>query len=92
MKLAVTVSRLVLRPFLFSDGETSVPAGNVIAIPSRAIMVDPQKYDDPTNFDPYRFLSQNVCEGGATVTSSSRWSHLSLDFPFWGFGGASWYA
>jgi cytochrome P450 len=52
---AVTAARTVMeKPFTFHDGLT-LPVGSRIAFPSRAIMVDPDNFDDPYSFRGFRF-------------------------------------
>ncbi|RHZ55558.1 cytochrome P450 [Aspergillus thermomutatus] len=52
---AVTAARTVMgKPFQFHDG-TTLPVGARIAFPSRAIMCDNANFDNPYEFDGFRF-------------------------------------
>ena len=73
-------------PFVFSDN-THVPAGNTICVPLQAMMQDPEYYSDPLEFQGDRFVTRR--EDGAA--STSRFSHPSLRFPFWGSVSSPWY-
>lgn len=74
-----------MTPFVFSDG-THVPAGNTVCIPQQAMMLDPENYANPLEFQGFRFVTQR----DGVVTSTSRLSHPSPLFPFWGSVGRSW--
>lgn len=49
-------------------------------------MQDPRNYANPSEFQAFRF----VTERDGVVTSTSRLSHPSPLFPFWGSVGRSW--
>ncbi|CAD6591006.1 MAG: hypothetical protein ASARMPREDX12_004887 [Alectoria sarmentosa] len=80
----VALNRKVMTPFVFSDG-THVPAGNTVCIPQQAMMLDPENYANPLEFQGFRFVTQR----DGVVTSTSRLSHPSPLFPFWGSVGRS---
>ncbi|KAI0292784.1 cytochrome P450 [Russula brevipes] len=62
----LTMNRLVLRPFTFSNGMT-IPAGTLVAIPASAAHTDERTFPNPNEFDGFRF--SKLCEGeGDTVT------------------------
>ena len=79
------MNRKVMTPFVFSDG-THVPAGNVVCVPQQAMMQDPNSYANPLEFQGFRFVTRR----DGNVTSTSRLSHPSPLFPFWGSVGRSW--
>ena len=82
---SVTMNRKVMTPFDFSDG-THVPAGNTVCVPQQAMMQDPELYSNALEFQGFRFVTQR----DGAVTSTSRLSHPSLQFPFWGSVGHAW--
>lgn len=47
-------SRLVLRPFTFSNGVT-IPAGAIVSIPASSIHKEERVYSNPDEFDGFRF-------------------------------------
>ncbi|KAI0245471.1 cytochrome P450 [Lactifluus subvellereus] len=58
----VTMRRLALRPFTFSNGLT-IPAGTLMAIPAGAIHTDGEIYPNPEEFDGFRFSKLREMEG-----------------------------
>ena len=74
-----------MAPFVFSDG-THIPAGNTVCVPQQAMMQDPKNYANPLEFQGFRFVTQR----DGVVTSTSRLSHPSPQFPFWGSVGRAW--
>jgi cytochrome P450 len=82
--------RLALRPFTFSNGVT-VPAGTLVAIPGSAAHKDEANYQDPHEFDGFRFakLRESLSEEDTlakryqTVSTSSK--HLVF-----GLGRDTW--
>lgn len=79
------MNRKVMAPFVFSDG-TYVPAGNTVCVPQQAVMQDPKVYNNPLEFQGFRFVTQR----DGVNTSTSRLSHPSQHFPFWGAVGRAW--
>ncbi|KAH8654976.1 cytochrome P450 [Tricladium varicosporioides] len=77
-----SADRKVMTPFTFSDG-THIPTGNYIRIAQQALMLDPDVYSNPTEFQPSRFISDESNERA----SHSRLSQPSPTFPFWGSVG-----
>ena len=75
-----------MTPFVFSDG-TRVPAGNIVCVPQQALMLDPNHYDKPCEFQGFRYVSRR----DGVDTSTSRLSHPSPVFPFWGPADRAWY-
>ncbi|KAN0126092.1 Cytochrome P450 [Lactarius tabidus] len=51
----LTVNRLAMRPFTFSNGVT-IPAGTLVSAPSGAIHKDGELYPNPEEFDGFRFV------------------------------------
>ncbi|KAF9067174.1 cytochrome P450, partial [Rhodocollybia butyracea] len=61
---ALTMSRLALRDFTFSDG-TVVPAGTIVSVASHGLHHDEAHYEDPESFKPFRFSDIRGQEGEA---------------------------
>jgi cytochrome P450 len=84
---SVTMSRLALKDFTFSNG-TVIPAGTTVAVPMYAIHHDKNIWPDPFTFDPYRSSRVQYQDAGDVkqqmVTSSS-------EFLPWGYGRHAWY-
>jgi len=64
---SVTMTRLALRPFTFSNGVT-VPAGTFVSMPSSATHRDERIYPNPDVFDGFRFAK--LREGEVDETTS----------------------
>lgn len=77
------MQRKAIKSFTFSDG-VHVPAGNLIAIPQREIMRDPNLYSTPEIFDPCRFMS--VSEKDAVV----KYTDVKWGYTFWGSPRKAW--
>lgn len=80
---AISVRRLVLRPYTFSDG-THVSAGDVACIPLQAILIDEKHYPNSMAFDAFRFLDQT------SKANSTPFTNASAQFPLWGLGRHAW--
>ncbi|KAF9458999.1 cytochrome P450 [Collybia nuda] len=52
----LTMLRKAVAPYSFADG-TTIPAGTTVAAATSAIHINPNVYDDPETFDPWRFSS-----------------------------------
>jgi cytochrome P450 len=87
----LTTQRKAMRPFTFSDG-SHIPAGNLVAIPQKVIMRDPERYQNPDNFDPYRYIPEKT---GAD-TATTKYTDVNWNYTFWGSPRKScpgkWYA
>ena len=80
------MQRNVLDTFTFNDG-TYIPAGNKVCVAQQAMMSDPASYQNPASFQGFRFAN-----GAAGVpTSTSRFTHPSSNFTFWGSVRYPWY-
>ncbi|KAI9441475.1 cytochrome P450 [Lactarius indigo] len=78
----VTMLRLALRPFTFSNGVT-VPAGTLIAAPTGAIHRDEDIYPDPEEFDGSRFVKlRKQDEGAMGGRQAFSLSHNNLTFGY----------
>jgi len=56
------MTRLVLRPFTFSNGVT-IPPGTLVSIPANATQTDEKIYENPNEFDGFRFAKLRENEG-----------------------------
>lgn len=83
--------RKALAPYTFQDG-VHIPAGSWVCAPSRAVMLDPNYYSNPEEFDGYRFLDRSVPqEPPRDVVISSRFTDTGPKYLFWGHGRRAWY-
>lgn len=53
--LLITFERLVTKDYALSDGFV-IPKGTTIGVPTQAISMDPDVYEDPEVFDGFRFV------------------------------------
>jgi cytochrome P450 len=81
----VTLARLALRDFRFSDG-TVLPSGTFISVPLHATHHDESRYRDPEVFDPSRFAVSK--DGG--VGRHHQAVTPSVDYIPWGLGKHAW--
>jgi len=79
---STTMGRKVMRAVTLSDG-TRVPKGASIAVNLFGVHHDPEIYDNPDSFDPWRF-SRRVEAGEPAVKHA--FTTASSDFLFWGGG------
>jgi cytochrome P450 len=84
----VTVTRLVLNSFTFSNGVT-VPPGTLIAVPSGIIHKDGDIYPNPKDFDGSRFVKLRECDGEATARHQAL--STSVDHLTFGYGRHAWF-
>jgi len=78
----LSMTRLALRPFTFSNGVT-VPAGTLVSVPASAIHADERNYSNPDKFDGFRFSRLRESEGG---TATSRYQTVSTSTEHLAFG------
>ena len=86
--LPVTTTRLALRPFTFSNGVT-MPTGTLISLPTRATHKDELIYENPNEFDGFRFAKLRESEGDV-VASRHQLISASAKNLSWGLGRHSW--
>lgn len=89
--LAATVTRKALRDFRFSDG-TLIPSGTLVSAAARATHFDPENYEDPNMFDPWRFVKLSEALNDADTKGST--NHALIDtspvFLSFGLGKHAW--
>ncbi|KAJ4374839.1 hypothetical protein N0V83_001917 [Neocucurbitaria cava] len=81
----LTTQRKALKSFTFSDG-SCVPAGNLVAIPQKVIMRDPERYRDAESFDPYRYIPA----AGKTDAATTKYTDVNWNYTFWGSQRKAW--
>lgn len=67
-----------MKDYTFSDG-MRVPAGEVLAVPSGAIHMDPTIYEDPDMFDGFRFSKLRKKTGESFVSRRTYSGHNCRD-------------
>jgi len=88
--LPVSLRRLVLRPFTFSNGVT-IPAGTRISAPTDPIYRDERSYPNPNEFDGFRFAKLRESEG-YTMSSRYQSTSTSSEHLTFGLGRHVWWA
>ena len=83
----VSVARLALRPFTFSNGVT-VPEGTLIAAPTGAIHKDGEIYPNPEEFDIFRFAKLRERDGH--VVAGYQATSTSAEYLPFGCGRHTW--
>jgi cytochrome P450 len=79
-----TFERRVLRGFTLSDG-TYIPQGTILEVPNHAISRDPEVFEDPETFNPWRFVAENH-DGGAAAEKDGRQQFVSVSQTLGSFG------
>lgn len=82
--ITVGMSRLTLKEAAISDG-TVVPEGSVVTIAPKATHYNPEIYDNPEAFDPFRFSKLREANGGVEG-SKYAFTALSNDYLLFGVG------
>ncbi|KAF8467544.1 cytochrome P450 [Russula ochroleuca] len=78
----LTMSRLALRPFTFSNGVT-IPAGTLVSIPASDTHRDERIYSNAVEFDGFRFAKLRESVGD---TMTSRYQSVSTSSEHLAFG------
>lgn len=84
----VTMLRSALRDYTFSDG-TTVPAGTFVAAAKVSSHFNDEFYDDPYEFDPWRFVALRDKDGEGIRHQMVHMTHEYMPF---GFGKHAWCA
>jgi cytochrome P450 len=88
--VSVSVARLTLQPFTFSNGVT-VPPGVLVAAPACATHTDEEVYTNPDKFEGFRFskLRGSLSDGDA-VTNRHQVVSISPEHLPFGLGRHAW--
>jgi len=84
--MVATMDRKAVSSNVKLCGNSYVPQGNVVVVAQASVMRDPANFVNPDKFDPTRFLSTEK----STVKSTSRFTHPSNDFLYWGGASRPW--
>jgi hypothetical protein len=83
------MTRLVLRPFTFSNGVT-VPAGTIVSVPASSTHTDERIYSNPNDFDGFRFAKLRKIEGHTAAGSKYQSVSTSNEYLAFGLGRHQW--
>ncbi len=83
----VTMGRLAMRPFTFSNGVT-VPAGTLVAVPTGVINQDGETFPNPEEFDGFRFAKLRERDGPDVARHQAL--SLSMENLSFGYGRHAW--
>jgi len=81
MPVIVTFERVITEDWKLSDGFV-IPANTTIGVPTQAISMDPEIYEEPEKFDGFRFtkLREDPAIAGKANYASS--NPVSMNFGF----------
>jgi len=85
--ITVASQRRVVKPFTFSNGVT-VPSGARIGAPTVPLQFDETVYENPNQFDGFRFHKLREQEGDAEKHQAST---ASINYLHFGLGHHVWY-
>jgi cytochrome P450 len=71
------MQRMALKAHTFSDG-TYVPAGTIIAVPTMPHQLDGENYENPNEFDPFRFENAKDHEATRKYFTSADSEYISF--------------
>ena len=80
------MTRKALQDYSFADG-TFIPAGTTISAPSHSLHHDGQFYENPRQFDPFRFALMRSAKG---QSSKHQFTSTSLEYLGFGHGQRAW--
>lgn len=86
MLTAVGSTRKALKDFTFSNGVT-IPKGTLVAVPIMGVHHDETLYENPHEFDGFRF-SRMLEKGGESPKYNA--TNLSEEFLIFGNGAHAW--
>lgn len=84
--MIVTLTKMVKKDFVFSDG-TFIPKGCMLSAPTMAIHHDSEYYENPDDFDPWRFYRLYEQDGDDV---KHQMVFTSLRYLTWGHGKHAW--
>ncbi|KAL2263955.1 hypothetical protein VTK26DRAFT_3949 [Humicola hyalothermophila] len=80
--------RKVRKTFTLSNGQV-IPAGVVIEIPALSILTDPDVFENPEKFDPWRFArlrDRARVEGEVEAAAQNQFVSVSANYLLFGYG------
>lgn len=87
--ISAGMSRKAMTDYTFSDG-TFIPKGTIVAIPSRAMHFDSEYYENPEEFQAFRYVPKSYNGGGsADIELPQRMVSTSLEYTPFGHGRVS---
>ena len=86
----VSLTRISLQPFTFSNGVT-IPAGTFVTVPGTAVQTDGKLHADSGEFDGFRFAKLREIEGDTTTASKYQSVSPSSEYLVYGLGRHSWW-
>lgn len=84
----VPIIRKAMEDITFSDG-TTIPCGTHLAVASVPMHLDDRYYDNASEFDPFRFLSEKDAWGDSS--RDSRLASINKLYLVFGYGNRAWY-
>ena len=84
LNIPVSAQRLALQDFTFSNG-VRIPKGTIIQGVATPVHLDPMFYDNPDEFMPFRFFSDDPDVPKRDIAT------ISLEFLPFSFGRNAWY-
>jgi cytochrome P450 len=87
-RVVVTLTRLAMRPFTFSNGVT-IPPGTVVGVPLSAIHTDGEVYPNPDEFDGFRFVKLRERGGDGLASKHLAGTTSTVHLPY-GHGRLAW--
>ena len=82
--ILVTFERVVHQSFRLSNG-FEIPGGTQIGVPTSSLLMDPQLYPDPENYDGFRFAKIRASQSDSTISAHAQYAasnHSSMSFGY----------
>ena len=84
--MIVGSGRKAMKPFTFSNGVT-IPKGMLVVAPIMPLHLDESNYENPQEFDGFRFSKLREKEGESAKHHSS---HTGIEYLQFGHGHHAW--
>ncbi|KAL4919574.1 cytochrome P450 [Aspergillus aurantiobrunneus] len=85
---SISLRRKVLHPFTLDDG-TRLVKDDIACVPLQPILEDPDLYNSPLTFNPYRFMQDakpNTILSDSNSNPRTEFTDADPTFPIWGLG------
>lgn len=82
------MERLTLKDFTFKDG-TVIPKGAFVSVAQRVTHLDPEYYENPSTFSPWRFVTTTEGESSTTPVKDLA-TTASVEYLPFGLGRHAW--